>query len=337
MLRLYTLTMSMVFCFCTLCTSEDLTLETLRTGINQARTTIESGEVIAIVSYTRPAEKTEPEITRWKQVERENELKTFTPDPFFPDIDLQTFEEEYLNPRLDFRADWYRTSTKIVVATSLFQILTAGTERSKEPYRYKVLLQETEGVPLNSENAKHIQESLFYGLVYDQIVQAKEDIGNTHFAIPPSYAVRLSANANAAGFFNYSLFGRSLDRIPPDAQLVGKERIDATECYTLEYTDEEAYVKLWVDVDKDFSIRQFEYSESPDTIVRQRGIYKQFEKVSDVWFPKLRDSTIYNADGTMRNNFRIEVLNAQFNVFFPDDFFEIDQDYYLQRGLKKFR
>lgn len=279
---------------------------------------------------TMPAQKTEEEIAIWKQVERIDALKQFTPDPSYPDIDLQKFEEDYLTPHLDFRADRYRASTQIQVATSLFQFLTAGTDLSQQPYRYKVMLQQTEGLPLNSEKAKHTQDSLFYGLVYDQLVQAKEDIGNTHFAIHPSYAVRLYPNPQAAGFFNYSLFGRSVDIIPPDAQWIGKEHIDAAECYILEYTHADAYVKLWIDVDKDFSIRQFEYSESRDTIVRQRGVYKHFEKFSDVWYPKVRDSTIYNAEGTMRNNIRIDILNAQFNVIFPEGFFEIDQEFYYQ-------
>ena len=328
MLRIYTLTISIVFCFCSLCTSEQLTLETLRTGINQARSTIESGEVIAIVSYTRPAEKTEAEIAEWKQVERNDALKKFEPDASFPDVDLQKFEKDYLTPHLDFLADWYRESTQIKVATSLFQYLPVGTDRSS--YRYKVMLQETEGLPLSSEKAKHIHESLFYGLVYDQQIQVKEDIGNTHFATYPSYAVSLYPNDQHAGFYNYSLFGRSGDIIPPDAQRVGKEYIDAAECEILEYTDSEVYGKLWIDVDKDFSIRKIEYSESADTIVRQRVLYKHFEKFSGVWYPTVRDSTIYHADGTMRNNFRMEILNAQFNVIFPEGFFDIDRDFYFQ-------
>lgn len=334
MLRLYTLTILIAFCFCSLCTSD---VETLITGINDGLTAIKSGEVVATVTYTRQPWKTEEEIALWKETEREQQLKAFSPEPAYPDIDIKKFEAEYLTPHLDFLADWYRDSTEIEVVTTLFELLPEAEQR-QEPYRYKVMLQQTEGLSLDSEKAQHIHGSLFYGLTYDQNLQVREEIGNAHFAMHPKYAIRLSQRGHAAGFFDYSVFGRSVAIVPPDAQVVGKEQIDGAECYILEFNNARGdYVKIWVDVEKDFCIRKLERRKSRDTIVQQREIYKDFVKFSGIWYPKFSDTTIYDDAGTMVRNLRIEVLTAEFNVTFPEGFFDIDRNFYFRDLWQPYR
>ena len=66
----------MLFCFTPLCYAEELPVDILIRGVNQARLTIQSGEVQTQTTREYAAQKTEVEIAAWIQSEREQALQT---------------------------------------------------------------------------------------------------------------------------------------------------------------------------------------------------------------------------------------------------------------------
>jgi len=318
-----------LFCLRSICHAEELTVAQLIHGVNQARLTIQSGEVQATITVHRAARKSEDEIAVWKQAERERELKAFIPDPAFPNIGLKAFEKGYLTPHLDFNANWYRQHTEIERATTLFHILEPDVATLPTLYQYKITLQERQGISLDSQGAQHLQDSRFSLLTYDTQTQVKEEIGNAVSAAAKRAAFQLFNADRHGGYLPFSLFGRALYRVPGDAKQVGKEQIDGAECHVLVFDTEDGLtMQFWVDASKDFCIRKAEYRRPAATHIFSRTVYKQFQRFGDVWFPKMRQNTLYREDGTVRNENRVDIETAQFNVEFPKEFFQIDRDFY---------
>ncbi len=332
MLRISFRLILILFSLSSVCDAEDLTLDALIGGVNQARLTIQSGEVQAIITVKRAAQKSEDEIAVWKQAERERELKAFIPDAAFPNLGLKEFEEDYLTPHLDFNANWYRQRTEIEHATTLFHILEPDVATLPTLYQYKITRQERQGLSLDSQGVQHLQDSRFYLLAYDMQTQVKQDIGNVVSATAKRYAFQLFKSDRHGGYLPFSLFGRALYRVPADAKQVGKERIEGAECHMLVFDTEGGLImKIWIDVSKDFCIRKAEYRRTSSTQIFSRTVYKQFQQFGDIWFPKIKQNTLYREDGTVRNENRVEIENAQFNVDFPKDFFQIDRDFYREQ------
>ena len=129
----------------------------------------------------------------------------------------------------------------------------------------------------------------------------------------------------------FSLFGRSPYSVPQDAKLIGKEKVDDVECYVLAFnlSDNRLKMQIWVDPVKDFSLHKFELLiNAPTRQIRWGNEFKKFKKIGDLWYPYIMIDSNYRRNNVMANLYTIEIMDAQFNVDFPEDFFEIDKVYY---------
>ena len=322
------LTLTLTF-LSTLCAAEKLPMDAIIRGVNQARVTIQSGEVFAIVTIKHAAQKTEKEIEVWKQAHREEMLKRFKPHALFPDIGLKEYDEEYLPQQLESMANSSREHTDVWHVTTLFQILT------DDPYlyQYKLTWQEIERLSLDSENAQQAQDSNFVLLAHDSRKQVKQTVGSALGAASPRHSVEFfGTGMQHAGYWGFSTFGRSGIPVPSEAKNIGEERVDGIPCYVLKFTQRGWTRKLWIEsADKNFSIRKVEIRKNPeDSVIKSQTIYKHFKQFGEVWFPTVYEGINYGDDGTLLNEIWIEIIAAQFNVEFPEDFFEIDRDFYYQ-------
>jgi len=307
--------------------SDELSVAALIRGVNQARLEIENGEVQYRFHYTYPAQKSEEEIAAWMQTEKEKALKEFTPDPFFPDIGLKEFEEQYLIPKQNYWANWMRARTDIEKTSMAFQILAPDETSFPTLYQYKMTIEEKPGITLESQAARFPQPGLFYHLSYDTHLQVKEDIGNIVFALP---SVRTWSSNYHAGFHHLWAFGRSGYRVPDSAKYVGKKQLDGASCYVLAFERADGdHAKIWIDLEKAFCIRRAERWETPaSAVVKDIAEYKQFQRFCDVWYPTVVQFTLYDKKGGIRSSYGFHVFSAEFNVNFPKDFFQIDGDFY---------
>ncbi|MYK44522.1 MAG: outer membrane lipoprotein-sorting protein [Gammaproteobacteria bacterium] len=296
-------------CLSHLCFAEELTLETLIRGVNQARLTIQSGEVRTIVTVKRAAQKTEKEIVEWKQTEIENELRNFRSHSLFPDVGSKEFKKDFLEPVFEFEADQYRQPIENENVTTIFRLLAPDTDLLL--YKYKLTVQEVKGLSLDSESAQHIQDSNFFLLAHDSKKQVKQNIGDVVFATAPQNTVQFfSTDSEYGGFWNFDIFGRSSIPVGTDTQLIKKEQIDGAECYVLASTDASGWHgQIWVDTDKDFCIRKEEVRLGSDTLIN-RVFYKDFEKFGDIWFPKVREGIHYRKNGTVKTETRVEIIEV---------------------------
>ncbi len=313
-----------------ICHAKDFSIETLIEGVNHSRLTIRSGEVVIMTTVERSIQKSENEIVTWIKAMKEQELKNFFPDDFFPKVSVKSFEKDYLIPHLEFVEARYRQNTEIEKLITAFQILHTDEDNSRVVRRYKQTHQEMVGVSIESENAKHSSDSNFYQLVYDGQNQMKENIGDiiSSVANNDAFSRRFWNSDYHAGYILFELFGRAPYPISAHAKQVGKEQIAGTECYILTYEAANGiHAKIWIDPSLDFCIRKKEVSRKTEGSVRliSRTAYQQFEEFGDIWYPKIRDTTIYHKDGKTKTSAVVEVTSAKFNVDFPDDFFEVDR------------
>ena len=314
--------------------SEEFNVDMLIRGVNQAGLALHSGEVTAITTVKRPASKSEGEIDAWIQAEQEQELKGFTPDPLHPHVDAKKYETDYLIPKLNFRANSYRQRSEIDHSVTLFQYVVPPGSTRPTVYQYKMTTIDAPNHLLNSQTAQFLQAGVFFLLAYDGNIQVKQEIGNITFAYPSSHAAQIFSRDKHGGFVGFR-FGRSL--VPPETKLIGKENIDGSECYILAFTSRETETQLWVDTSIDFCSRKVKILRStPERVYTYVDItYKQFERFGDIWFPRITERTVYQKDQTIRLKRHIEVISAEFNIDFPNDFFQIDRDFYLQQSRRR--
>lgn len=313
--------------------AEDITVEELIRELNRARLIIQSGELTSIISVERAATKTEEEIAKSIQEEKERELENFEPDPFYPDVDVKKFEVDYLIPSLNYGANMYRKRTEIEHSTTIFQLDGPENRGPLNRYLYKVTITDSPGIPLDSETARHHQAGVFYLLVDDAETQVKQNIGDIVYPHSKFHSVQFFAPETHAGFWHFAVFGRSATPVPDDAQLISKENVDGADCYVLKMMNPNGWEKkIWVDPKIDFCVRKLVLRALPvSDKVERITEFKAFEKISDVWFPKIQQSTLYRRDGNIRAKLRTEITDAQFNVEFPKSFFEIEKDFYFKQ------
>lgn len=314
-------------CISSICQAADISVENLIQGVNQARTTIQSGEIQTKTTIEYAAKKTEKEIAAFIQSEKMNQLKRFTPTS---SIGVKEFEKDFLIPYLNQFVTWDRKHTKVEYASTVFQVLDTNTVGFPELFQYKLTLLQSPDYSLESETARHHQSGVLFHLAYDTQTQIRLDIGNS---ISPEYlphAVNISDSDSYYGYRHFSLFGRSPFHVPTDAKYLEKESIEGTKCYILYFTAEnKEKVKIWVDVTKDFCIRKIEYQKKlPTDHISLRIMYKDYQKFGDVWFPKIIDEIRYKTNGTVESRDITAVTSAVFNVEFPQDFFKIDNKLY---------
>ena len=327
-------TLLILFCFYNFTYAEDLSIEELIRGINKQRIKILSGEVYSKTTNFRPASKTEEEITEWMKTEKKKKLLEYIPSEPDPDVDIKQYETEYLIPYLNSWANRYREHTETELKTTIFRVLNPDDEKLPKQDQYKVTVVKNPGHPIDRMSELYIPSDNIYLLAFDTHKQVKQRIGNILFSSSSSSAVSFYDSNYHYGYWKFAMFGRSPHRVPSDAKDMGKEKIDGVDCRIITYTSPKGLkVRAWVDPEKDFAVYQFEYLHPTKEYIRWRSVFKAFKKYGDLWFPNILIGSSYFEDGSLRNHYTVEVIDAEFNVSFPEDFFDIDKDFYKPRDF----
>ena len=312
--------------------SEALTVDGLIQGINQARLTIQSGEVYTKTTVEYTAKKTEAEIDAWIKEKKKEELKEYALNPTHPDLDVKQYEKQILIPEIDSRANYFRQRTEVQHKATAFQILDLDALAHPTLYKYKLTQVTSLDYSIDSDF------STVYGdlsiLVYDTETQLKQGLGD--ITSPVALSADFYDGDRHVGYDRLSLRGRSYYKVPADAKQIGKEIIDGAECHILSFVNEDLKMRvhIWVDPAKGFCVRKrVLFLDLTTTQITESVISKKFQKFGDVWFPTIREGFHYFKDGTLDYRFTLEVINAEFNVDFPKGFFQINKDFYRPPDL----
>ena len=326
-----------LFYLSAMCMASELSVDALIRGVNQARLTIQTGEVHTKTTIEYTATKTEKEIAAWIQTEKEQSLKNFTPDPFNPDVDVEQYERDYLIHYLNFIAKSYKHRIEREHTNTIFQVMKPDVATRPTLYQYKLTMVNSPGHPLDEMFNRFKPSDSSYFLVYDMQTQVKQLVGNILTSYKPikNITVTLYDSDIHYGYRHLSIFGRSTFRVPSDAKHIGKEMIDGVECDILAFTTHgKQKIHIWVDPIKDFCIRRIDYlKQQKAKTPRTRITYRKFKKFGDVWFPQVVVSINYQNDDTLRNRTTVEVIAAEFNIDYPKDFFKINKDYFLPQDV----
>ncbi len=320
-------TLLILFCCYNFNYAEDISIEELIRGINKNRIKILSGEVYSKTTKFYPARKTEEEITEWMKTEKKKRISEYTPLPPDLDVDVKQYETEHLIPYLNSRANDYREHTKTELTTTIFRVLNPDDEKLPKQDQYKVTVVNNPGHPIDRMSELYIPSDSIYLLAFDTHTQVKQRIGNILFSSSSLSAVSFYDSNYHYGYRQFAMFGRSPYLVPSNAKKMGKEKIDGVDCRIITYISPKGLkVRMWVDPKKDFAVHQYELLHSTRGYIR--NVYKAFKKYGNLWFPEIYIGTTYSQDGSLRNQYKVEVIDAEFNVSFPEDFFEIDKDFY---------
>ena len=314
-----------IFFMSTLCFPKDLTPEALIHGVNLTRNRIRSGEVRAIVTVEYAAEKSPEEIQVWMQAEREQTLKDFAND--------SKAELERQLRTIPFAAEEYSGYQKIEDSNFAFQIFDQDVTSSPKVYQYKMTRLDLTESDLYSERAEYFWAGALEILTYDGQTEALERVE----ALAPHSSFNLFDAHENAGFLHFESYGCPVRRVPANARLVGKGTVAGAECYILEFQGSEEnidvgifnFVRIWVDVEKNFCIRKEEFQEDSQSVVFWENRYEHFQKLGDIWFPMAIRKTHNKPDGTPMVTTTALVKEAAFNVDFPENFFQVDQQFYF--------
>ncbi|MCE2402282.1 DUF1573 domain-containing protein [Candidatus Poribacteria bacterium] len=311
----------------TLCHAADIPTYELIQRVNLARWDIKSGEVQAEISTENAARKTEEEIAESIKKSIEDELKSYVPQE---GVDKETFEKEYLIPKQNYIANWYRKRTEVEHKTTLFQIIEPDSASFPKLFQYKLTFERSPGHSLDSEVAQNHHASETILLAYDRQTQVRQAVGDL---ISPAGEVDIEDSNASYGYTPYSLFGRSFHKVARDAQFVKKENIDGAECIVLEFTNVyEQKNRIWVDKSLRYCIRKFEsFGTTDEDPIYYRVENKDFQKFNEIWYPMRIEETYYEKDGSIRERVTNKIASAEFNVDFPKDFFKIDRNQYRPR------
>jgi len=311
----------------TLCQAADISKEELIRGINKHRIKILSGEVYSKTTNFRPASKTEEEITEWMKAEKKKKISEYTPLPPDLDVDVKQYETEHLIPYLNSWANRYREHTETELTTTIFRVLNPDDEMVPRQNQYKVTVVNNPGHPIDRMSELYIPSDSIYLLAFDTHTQVKQRIGNIVFSSDSTSSISFYDSNYHYGYRQFAMFGRSPYRVSSDAKDIGEEKIDGVDCRIITYTSPKGLkVRMWVDPEKDFAVHQYELLHPTRGYIR--NVYKAFKKYGNLWFPEIYIGTSYSQDGSLRNQYTVEVIDAEFNVSFPEDFFEIDKDFY---------
>lgn len=314
-----------------LCLAQDLTREQLIAGTNQARYTVESGEMRVIKTVDYAAEKSDEEIQVWLGKEREAILEEFS----HPD---QAVEKEYALEELHFAAKrLFGERREIEESTIAFQILHHGS-LYPENFQYKMNLIDRRGLDLHSKAGEHLYADYYQILTYDDEIQAFEYVF-------PNPSIMFASRNRYAGYLHFQLFGRSLNRVLPNAKIIGKETVGGADCYILEFQPETIsitnLVRLWVDPKKHFCVRK-EYREQQnyksdghvDNLPRIWELtYKDFREHEGIWYPAIAQWVVRVGE-RVENRKTISVKEFQINLSFADNFFQVSPRGHLTQGLR---
>ncbi len=312
-----------VLFFTPFCYADALPADTLIRGVNQARLTIQSGEVHTQTTKEYTARKTDTEIAAWIEMERKRELKNIGQG-----VRLNQNKSDYLNKEIQSSAKIFGKHTKHRHTTTLFNVLEQNSTSRPRLYQYKLTNVDTPGYPLDKMSDRFLPSDILNLVVYDMETQVRESIGDIIFYSSHAY---FNNSDTYIGHLHYSVWGRSHFHVPSDAKLLGKETIDNVECYGLAFiAPDTRKVHIWIDPTKDFSVKRIDYYRpiGETKIPYTRIVYKNFKKYGDIWFPIIAEDSVYRKDGKMASRATTKVISVELNVDFPKDFFNINKEYY---------
>ena len=296
--------------------SQELTLESLVAGVNEARTTIETGEMRVLVTLYQPARKSPQEIQAWIEESKEEALNE--------NHDDETMQQ--LLKEIPVEAEWYFGEHEDVEESIVAFRIFDRSSTHLEGYQFKMTQMDRRDMNLYSDRARYLDGGYHRMLSYDAQVQAYEEIY-------PTVGVAFDNNDTWLGFLNFHFFGRSRYRVPPDAELVKNEVFGDADCYVIEFQPEGEtatnLVRIWVDPQKHFCVRKEERYRNGET---WEMVYQEFQTHSEIWFPKV-SRLIGKTQGKVESAWTIIVNEAHFNLDFPPRFFKIAPDDYLNRDL----
>lgn len=315
--------------FVSVCPAADISVEELINGVNKARLTIKSGEVYSKTIEESEARKTEEEIAELIKTEKEEELQRFASGRSISEVDIERYEKEYLKADFEYRARRYRKHKNIKQTTTLFKVLNAGDISQKPQYQYKLTLVDSPGVPLDEMSSRFNPSDDIFLLVYDKQTQVRESIGDIIFSLDHPSAISFYDRSQYGGYPDFHFWGRSGYFVPPDAKHVGTENINGVECYILAFRAlDSRRIKIWIDPEKDYAVHRIDHIHPTKELIFWRSVYKQFVKYGDIWFPQVSVGNTFFRDGRVLRTITDEVVDTEFNVDFPDGFFEFEREYY---------
>lgn len=315
--------LSILFFITSFCDANELTADTLIRGVNQARLTIESGEVYTHTTKEYTASKTDAEIDAWIEMKRERELKKIGQG-----VRLNNNKSDYLNKKVQASAQKFIKRTEHKHTITLFNVLEQNSISRPRLYQYKLTNIDTPRYPLDKMSDRFRPSDRLHLVVYDLENQVHESIGDIIFY---SSHAHFSKSGVYIGHLHHSVWGRSHFHVPSDAKLLGKETIDNVECQGLAFiASDKRKVHIWIDPTKDFSVKRIDYYRLTDEtkIPYTRIVYKNFKKYGDIWFPIVVEDTAYRTDGKMAIRATTKVIAVELNVDFPKDFFHIKNEFY---------
>ena len=307
------------------CFSEEITREQLIQGVNMSRDHITSGEMRLIVTRRNNPSKTSEEIQAWVEVEKGKILRKYSRTN-------QESEQQQELDKLALDAMSYGGWKEVEETNVAFQILDREFMAYPKTYRYKMTMISMGDMVSIAEYGRYFQF-----LAYDGQTQAFEWVNDF-----PSPSVSFFKGDKYRGFTHFQMYGRSLERVPSNARLVGQERIAGRDCYILEYNwpTSNNPTKMWVDTQRQFCIHKREYrideveqqNDQKQSPVMWQEIYEDFRQHGDIWFPSVI-RWVRKQGREVNPVFSVAVKDAQFNLNFPPDFFHVNPKYYLEQGL----
>ena len=322
------------FTFCSLSHSKTIDLKLIVSHLNQLREEIKSGELRLILTREFKAKGSAEEIEQRinHQIRSEQEKARFQG---LPEIVLQRIEEESKAWGTKFNA--HTTKHEISIA---FQIDDIGTVQLTD-YKYRQLVRTIQAaIEDEFETFKEYDELIFY----DGNFQAQGTEG------PGELYLGLFETDKAFPTFshNYPLFGRSQYRISMDmVQSVDQVTIDTNEYYVLTLANngnhtvfrEDRTHKLWIDSIHYWVVKEEVYSTSSKAKLYTIA-YTNFRELSDgIWFPTVATWKQTPASKLSIRTLVLEVKEADFNLDFPPNFFEINLeeiDDFIRQGFITF-
>lgn len=307
----------MFFCASQLCQSQNMPLELLVSGVNEARAAIETGEMQLLVTLHRPARKSPDEIQAWIEKSKEEVSRENHDDRIL----------KQLIQEIPVEAEWFFGEHEDIEQSNVAFGIFNHDSVHLGGYQFKMHQIDSRGMDLYSDTARYLNGGYYRMLAYDARVQVYEEIY-------PTTGVAFDNRDSWLGFLGFQFLGRSRYRVPSNARLLKKELIGNTDCYVIEFQPEGQtavnLVRIWVDPQADFCILR---EERVGNEYLWEMIYEDFQAHKEIWFPKV-SRLIGKSRGKIESSWTIVVNEALFNLNFPPDFFKIVPEIYLNQGLE---
>lgn len=332
MRMLFRLSIHSIYCYlltilcCTCCfaaPSNSLDLESLIFRINQAREEIKSGELRVLLTDHRKARGTPKEIEQWIQDRIERRLADAIDhggsEAELPHLRQRFGKESQILSAMD------RAHTQVREINVCFEIDDINSEDIARTYRYRQYVADL--------TVWDVEDTVGVFRYDPQISFYDDGILAVGVEMPSQLAMGLlSEDKSYLGFRNYQLFGRSsyylsIDRI----KSVKQETLGESQYYVLTVQPDEnasdaftTMCRIWVNQTNYWVVKE-EYFHPQTKAVAKTIKYEEFREfpsqTGQIWYPiRCVLSTPYK--NRITTNF--EIIEIDFNVDFPPNFFSID-------------